>query len=64
MDLDEISNTTFDERQAHYKSQWVNDCSSVEDKIWAAKHAHEVASAEMLDEIHVMLRELLKRSSS
>ncbi len=63
MDLDEISDADFYKRVEHYKNQWCNDQSSVEDKIYAEQHGHEIATAEMLNEIHVMLRELLKRSN-
>ena len=63
MDLDEISDADFYERKHHYKSQMCNDDSPIEEKIWANKYGHDVASGEMLNEIHVMLRELLKRSN-
>lgn len=63
MDLNEISDVDFYERQAHYKSQWCNDNSSIEAQLLAEQYGHDMATAEMLTEIHVMLRELLKRSN-
>lgn len=63
MDLDDISDADFDERQEHYKNQWCNERSTLDELVWAEKHGHDMATAEMLTEIHVMLRELLKRSN-
>lgn len=64
MDLDDICDSDHGERQAHFKDQVSNSfSSSAEDRVWANKYGHDMATAEMLDEIHVMLRELLKRSN-
>lgn len=62
MKVDEISDADFGERQEHYRNQWCNDQSTLEEKVWADAHGHDMATAEMLNEIHVMLRELLKLS--
>ncbi len=63
MDLDEMSDASFSEREAHYRNQVCNENSNLEERAWAYKHGHQMATAEMLNEIHVMLRELLKRSN-
>lgn len=63
MDLNDISDADFYERQEHYKNRWCNDKSTWDEKVLAEKHGNVEASAEMLNEIHVMLQELIKRSN-
>ena len=63
MDLGDISAADFEERQEHFKKQVSNENSSLETQAWAFDYGRDMATAEMLNEIHVMLRELLKRSN-
>ncbi len=66
MNFDDIicNKADFYERATHYKDQVCNDDSTSEEQIWAHKHGRDMAIAEMLNEVHFMLRELLKSSNS
>lgn len=57
--LDDVSDLRHGAREAHYLKSFGGD--KIEDRIQVAHLAYNAATAEMLDEIHVMLRELLKR---
>ena len=57
MDIRDISDASFGERVEHYRSRYQDPDSDV---LMIKKLAEESANAEMLDEIHTMLRELLR----
>jgi len=62
MDLDDVSDASFGDRKAHYLKGWLREGASMEEKITVDQMTDRMVTAEMLDEIHTMLRELLKRS--
>lgn len=60
MDISDISDACFGEREEHYRKQSGMYDLPIEMRQGSADHAYRMASSEMLDEIHCMLRELLK----
>ena len=54
MDLGDICDADFEERQVHFRDQVCNYASSLEDQVWADKHGHDMATAEMLNEIQII----------
>ena len=59
-DFDDISTHSFYERDEHYKKQLGMYDLPMHEREPIANMAHRLAVAEMLDEIHTMLRHLVK----
>lgn len=55
-DLSEVSSLSFFERQNHYLDCYGGD--TIDGRLGALPYANTSAGAEMLDEIHAMLRHL------
>jgi hypothetical protein len=64
MTLDDISDHCHGQRERHYLKNFYGMTGASPDLSYEAIHgARDMATAEMLDEIHTMLRELLKVST-
>lgn len=61
MDMNDICDATFYERTAHFLNGVLPPHASMEERYSLQGYAESCASNEMLDEIHFMLRELLKK---
>ena len=59
-DLDDVSAYSFYERAEHYKKQMGMYDLPMHERPKIADMAHQQVTAEMLDEIHTMLRHLIK----
>lgn len=61
MEPDDVSDAPFYGRVAHYRRQLHGKEATMTERIRVQPVAIEQATAEMLDEIHTMLRSLLAR---
>lgn len=61
MTIDDVSDFRHGEREAHYLTSFGGQ--NIEDRLRVRHLAYNAATAEMLDEIHVMLRQLLKQTA-
>lgn len=60
-DIDDVSGACHGKRAQHYRNQLAGPEASMAEKVQIAASADRLATAEMLDEIHTMLCELLRR---
>lgn len=63
MDMTNISDASFGERTTHFLNGMIPSHASLEERASMYPFAEKLARNEMVDEIHVMLRELIKNST-
>ncbi|MFH5948661.1 hypothetical protein [Roseomonas xinghualingensis] len=57
----DVCDASYDERRRGFYDQMCGPQTRMEDRVWPFEEAHRRAAAEMLDEIHLMLRTLLEK---